>query len=71
MDNSKNSMTKEKLYTMDVPAEVGHSGLTDVFIDIENRVASTPTGVNKVLLPPAALAGWACGGQAKKLPLIN
>ena len=50
MDNSKNSMTKEKLYIVDVQAEVGHSGNINVFSDVENRVASTPTGVNKVLL---------------------
>ena len=45
MDNSKNSMTNEKLYTTDVPARVGHSGLSDVFTDIDNRAATTPTGV--------------------------
>ena len=50
MDNSKNSMSKEKLYNVDVLAKVGHSGIQDVFSDVENRAATTPTGVNKVLL---------------------
>ncbi len=43
-------MTKEKLYIEDVLAKVGHGGNLNVFSDVENRVASTPTGDNKVLL---------------------
>ena len=43
-------MTKETLYKMDVLANVGHSGIHDVFSDVEIRAATTPTGVNKVLL---------------------
>ena len=41
MDNSKNSMTKEKLYIVDVQAEIGHSGNINVFSDVEK-----PRGFN-------------------------
>ena len=44
IDSSKNSMTKDTLYVIDVQAKVGHSGRMDVFSDVEFRAAATQTG---------------------------
>ena len=65
MDNSKKSMSKEKLYNTDVGGQVSRRWLEHIVSDMPITAAHTYTAACKSSSPSAALAGWACGGQAK------